>query len=247
MSHCCTQALQSCVLDLIVTKPAIGKAGYGKAVPLLTNISTVPNAVRRPARRLDYVVPQTDYPPFISGVSATIWRTFVAQIGCPGLGIVCRDRLLASMFWLTSCPTFEVHQSQEDPQLTFFEKVEIYFFSTACTTLQVYHENHSGIAICISFEDLEFPLSRIFHRFSQLSAELSDVRRLLIDLLGRHASRLKPSGPLVNQISPTEWVQLVHPFTTMQTLCVCGVLGREHCSCTRRRCQGDGHRCAVSP
>jgi hypothetical protein len=124
----------------------------------------------------------------------------VARIDCP--------KLKGVKIWyfhrhasFRTAQLFEFINRSEEPLLRQFRRLDVRFVFDIC--LQVSH------TIDITLRGTQWGLSHIVQLFDQFSTKLCDVQHLSIGNYRR--------GP---EIGGNEWLQLLHPFTTVRTLYV---------------------------
>jgi hypothetical protein len=102
---------------------------------------------------------------------------------------------------------FKLINRSEDPRLGLFRLVDV-LLTPDNITLKVSHKPHY---VFIWLIGNNWGVWHVVQVFSQFSAKLSNVRHLSITSWGR-----------LPELGRTDWVQLLYPFTTLQTLCVVG-------------------------
>ena len=132
----------------------------------------------------------------------------VARIDCPQLNSIdiC---YLHQLFGFRVAQLFEFINRSEDPQLSQFGWLDLRFVSSFASTgiALDFRDTRHNSPIQIFFPGSRWKVSRVVQVFGQFSAKLSDVRHLSIEYDGESP-----------RIDHDEWVQLLHPFTAVQTL-----------------------------
>ena len=132
----------------------------------------------------------------------------VARIDCPRIKRI-EVRYLRRLVGFRVAQLFEFISRSEDPLLSQFGWLDVRFVSSFISSgigIDFRHTRHD-FPIHISFLGSEWEVSRVIQVFGQFSAKLSDVRHLSIEYNGESP-----------RIYHNEWVQLLRPFTAVQTL-----------------------------
>jgi hypothetical protein len=131
----------------------------------------------------------------------------VARIDCPKLEH-------NKISYLHRCASFraarlmEFMDRLENPRLRQIPWLDVHFLSEGIF-LWFSHLHHMGFT-WITFKGTKWGVSHLIQMFRQFSPKLSEVCHLSI--------KYDPERPPGPEIGPNEWVQLLHPFTTVQTL-----------------------------
>jgi hypothetical protein len=134
----------------------------------------------------------------------------VAEIDCPRLNNICLRYHLDPSVNFQSSQIFKFIHRSEDPRLTLFSRVDVRLIP-GDITLDFSHEGDNHIAIFFSHKKHIRGVSQVVQVFRQFSDKLCNVRHLSISSWDRDL-----------RIGYTDWVQLLHSFTALQTLFVSG-------------------------
>lgn len=134
----------------------------------------------------------------------------MAEIDCPRLNNICLRYHLDLDIDFQSFQIFKFIDRSEDPRLTLFSRVDVRLIS-GDITLDFSHEGNNHIAISFSHKKHIRGVSQVVQVFRQFSDKLCNVHHLSISSWDRDL-----------RIGYSDWVQLLHSFTTLQTLFASG-------------------------
>jgi hypothetical protein len=148
-----------------------------------------------------------------SGVSRYL-EDLVARIDCPQLNSI-EIRYWPECFNFQLAQLFKFINRSEDPRLTLSSWVDVSYVYCSFS-LKFYHAHRYDVTTSISFP---WKASHLLQVFDQFAPMLADVRHL-----GIAYTSLAQSWQ--DELNHVDWVQLLRPFTAVQTLCLSGRLSR---------------------